>query len=67
MPNSSRIISYEQLVIEADPDYIADDNQPIIYEIRNGREFFRQLPCYSPPWFTLDDSNQGHLDQNQLG
>ena len=51
MPNTSlpptRIISWQQVVTEADPNYWPAKNQPWIYEMSNGRLFYQPLPVTS--------------------
>jgi hypothetical protein len=44
-----RMISFEQLCIEADSDFIVDLNQPEQYEFSNDRTFYHPLPFYVGP------------------
>lgn len=53
MPNTTppptRLISWQQVVTEADPNYWAQKNRPWIYEMSNGRRFYASQPTY-PDW-----------------
>lgn len=42
----TRILSMQQIVIEADPNWQRSYLRPWIYEISNGRLFYQQLPYY---------------------
>lgn len=46
---SSRILSWEQLVREADPDHSRLSLRPWVYEFSNGRRFLDPLPLYGRP------------------
>lgn len=45
----TRIISWQQLVTEADPNWSRLNRQPVIYEFSSGRAFVAPSPMYSPP------------------
>lgn len=42
----TRILSMQQIVLEADPNWQRSYLRPWIYEISNGRLFYQQLPYY---------------------
>ena len=44
-----RILSWQQLVLEADPDWQRSNLQPWIYSFSNTRLFYRQIPAYGTP------------------
>ncbi len=44
----TRLISWQQVVLEADPDYWALKNRPWIYEMSNARRFYATVPTYLP-------------------
>lgn len=62
-----RIISFQQLCVEADPDYWDDLRQPVQYEFSNGRDFYHPLPFYDAWQFRVDDIYQGVVDSNTIG
>lgn len=70
-PAPTRIISWEQLCIDADPDFQAGLTRPWVYVMSNGRLFYQLNPVYSAPvggQWTLDDPILSQLDQgNVLG
>lgn len=41
-PNT-RLFSWEQMCVEADPDFLIERRQPLQYEFSNGREFYHPL------------------------
>jgi hypothetical protein len=43
---STRILSFEQLCLEADPDMVRKSRTPWIYEFSNGRLFNREANPY---------------------
>lgn len=48
-PQSPRVLSWQQLVLEADPNWQRDNLQPWIYEFSNRRLFYATIPMYGPP------------------
>lgn len=44
-----RLLSFEQLCVEADPDWIWDLTHPVQYEFSNDREFLHPVPFYTDP------------------
>lgn len=44
---TSRIISWQQLVLENDPDWIRNSLYPRVWEFSNGRVFTDTVPLYS--------------------
>lgn len=54
---TSRIISWQQLVLEADPEYWQRKNRPMKYEFSNGRRFYDTWPTYIAEWLTDDLGN----------
>lgn len=67
----TRILSWEQLCLNADPDFTVNRDHPWVYEMSNGRLFYALYPRYGTAAsgeFTLDDPNLGRLDEgNVLG
>jgi len=59
-PPSTRILSLQQLVIEADPNYVRLSLQPWVYEFSNGRLFVDTLPTYTP----YDVSTIGYYNES---
>ncbi len=55
----TRILSFQQMVSEADPFYTIDKNRPWIYEFSNGRRFLQVPDPYGgfSDIFTLDSSS----------
>lgn len=51
----TRILSFAQLVLEADPGFRRASNQPWGYEFSNGRRFYDPVPLYGSA-FMQDDS-----------
>ena len=51
----ARIISFEQLCVEADPDWVIESYQPEQYEFSNGRVFDHNIPFYAPNPETSDE------------
>lgn len=47
-PPPTRILSWSQMVKEADPNYVRLSLQPWVYEFSNGRLFVDSLPVYTP-------------------
>lgn len=43
----TRLISFQQVVIEADPDYQKLLLRPVIYEFSNGRRFVKDPSVYT--------------------
>lgn len=43
----TRILSWNQMVREADPNYTRQSLQPWVYEFSNGRLFVDSLPLYT--------------------
>ncbi len=41
------IKSWQQLILEADPDYWIELRQPVEYEFSNGREFYHPYPYFN--------------------
>jgi len=48
-PQNPRLLSWQQLVLEADPNWQRDNLQPWIYEFSNRRLFYATIPMYGPP------------------
>ena len=46
-PPPTRILSWQQMVIDADPNWTRLSLQPWIYEFSNGRLFVESLPVYN--------------------
>jgi len=46
----TRILSYAQLVLEADPDWQKDAMRPYLYEFSNRRRFYATVPMYGKPY-----------------
>ena len=46
-PPPTRLISWLQLCLEADPDFERKRLKPWVYEMSNGRLFYLQNPVYS--------------------
>jgi hypothetical protein len=44
----TRLLSWRQLVIEADPQWLRESLQPWVFEFSNGRLFVDTLPTYTP-------------------
>lgn len=72
-PPATRILSWNQLVREADPNYTRLSLQPWCYEFSSGRLFVDTLPTYTPydiVEFLTDDQggtvvdDQGNAIQN---
>jgi hypothetical protein len=68
-PPPTRIISWRQMVLEADPGWTRASVQPVVYEFSNGRVFLDYLPLYGtstapPPAdpFTIGVSGIGGPD-----
>lgn len=54
----TRILSWQQLVLEADPLWQRENIQPWIYEFSNRRRFWQTIPTYT--WeFTMGLGNDG--------
>lgn len=47
-PPPTRILSWNQIVRENDPNYTRLSLQPWVYEFSNGRLFVDTLPVYTP-------------------
>jgi hypothetical protein len=45
-PPPTRIISFSQLVQEADPNYRRTSLQPVTYEFQSGRKFIQPVNVY---------------------
>lgn len=65
----TRILSWNQVVREADPNFTRLSLQPWVYEYSNGRLFLDTLPTYTDynQDFTLDSNLFGILNQDTLG
>lgn len=48
-PQSPRVLSWQQLVLEADTNWQRDNLQPWIYEFSNRRLFYATIPMYGQP------------------
>lgn len=48
MSGSTRILSWQQLVLEADPNWARGKTQPWIYQFSNGRLFYSPVDPYAP-------------------
>ena len=44
---SSRTLSWQQIVQEADPDWAYQSQRPVVYRFSNGRTFRRPADIYS--------------------
>jgi hypothetical protein len=56
-PANTRILSWRQLVLEADPNWLRLSLQPYVYEMSNGRLFVDTIPTYPPFADGLIDDN----------
>ena len=54
LPANTRILSWLQLVQEADPNYRQMSNRPMAYVFSNGRMFYDPVPLYGTPFITDD-------------
>lgn len=63
---STRIISWEQVVLEADPDYRLRKRRPMKYEFSNGRRFYDTDPVYIGVGVS-DDLGIGIMDDQGVG
>ena len=65
---STRLISYQQVVTEADPAFYRDRLRPWIYQFSNGRLFYQIPDPYAGPWdlgdAVLDSVPIAVLDSN---
>jgi hypothetical protein len=43
----TRQISWQQLCVQADPEFYQNSIRPWIYDFSNGRLYYQQLPVYS--------------------
>lgn len=50
----TRILSWLQMVQEADPNFRQMSNRPMAYVFSNGRMFYDRLPLYGTPYITDD-------------
>lgn len=46
-PPPTRILSWQQLVLEADPDYQRLNQRPVVYQFSNGRTFVERPDIYT--------------------
>lgn len=60
-PPPTRILSWEQMCIEADPDFLRLSLRPWVYEFSNGRLFIEANPVYGSQGIT-DDFGTGITD-----
>lgn len=44
----TRILSWSQMVREADPNYDRANRSPWVYQFSNGRRFYQTNPVYTP-------------------
>lgn len=44
---ATRILSFQQLVLEADPDWQQMSKRPLTYVMSNGRRFYGPFPEYA--------------------
>jgi hypothetical protein len=51
---ATRILSFLQLCIEADPDFRALSNRPVAYRFSSGRTFYQPMPVYGSPAIMSD-------------
>lgn len=71
MPNTNlpptRLISWQQIVLEADDDWYARKLRPLQYRFSNGRTFYASNPAY-PPYtgYLLDDTNTPIVGDDQF-
>lgn len=68
-PQSPRVLSWQQLVLEADPNWQRDNLQPWIYEFSNRRLFYATIPMYGPAsdGGLINDGGFLMLEANTLG
>ena len=45
----TRLISWQQIVLENDPDWVRLSLNPVVWEFSNGRRFVDPNPVYGPP------------------
>lgn len=62
-PPPTRILSWEQMCLEADPNFRQRSLRPWIYEFSNGRLFVESLPVYGSFGIT-DDFGTGIRDDS---
>lgn len=65
-PPPTRILSWQQLVQESDPDYQRLLQRPVIYEFSNGRTFLQPSGYYSG-WATYLTDPYGNLVLDPFG
>jgi len=57
----TRIISWQQLVLENDPDWVRQSLNPVVWEFSNGRRFVDPAQPYGPPGLSGLTNNGGVL------
>lgn len=55
----TRILSWSQMVREADPNFTRESLQPWVYQYSNSRRFLDTLPTYTPFAVTSIADNTG--------
>lgn len=63
-PPPTRLLSWEQMCLEADPGFRRSSNQPWTYQFSNGRRFYEAQPIYGSPYM-MDDS--GNIMRDDFG
>ena len=56
-PPPTRLISWQQVCLEADPLFWPKKNRPLNYQFSNGRQFYCTVPAYLPITDYLTDEN----------
>lgn len=63
-PPPTRILSWAQMVREADPGFSRQSLQPVVYEFSNRRVFVDPIPVYTP--YAIQ-SDTGQVITDDLG
>jgi hypothetical protein len=58
----TRLISWQQLVQEADPDWQREKSRPVMFRFSNGRQFTWTPAAYQGTMFLSDDLGRLILD-----
>lgn len=61
----TRLISWQQVVVETDPNYWQAKTRPWNYEFSNGRRFYATVPTYLPiTGYLVDEDGVPITDEN---
>lgn len=66
-PPPTRILSWQQIVLENDPNFRRQSLQPVVYEFSNGRLFVDTLPTYTPYAVYVTDDEDNVITDDQGG